>query len=122
MKLRLSIISVLVLTITSTASARLSRGVKEGGGDESIIFVCKSPANADSSLQVIGFGSDINGIQLHVFTQGRLIALDLGTLDLRSHRYVGQTFDISLQRTASITAKEPNHALIVGSSDSLICK
>ncbi|WP_374077471.1 hypothetical protein [Bdellovibrio bacteriovorus] len=122
MKLRLSIISVLVLAITSTASARLSRGVKEGGGDESIIFICKSPANTDSNLQIIGFGSDFNDIQLHVFTQGHLIALDLGTLDLRSHRYVGQTYDISLQRTASITAKEPNYALLVGASASLICK
>lgn len=117
MKLFFSIISILIFAFANAAFA----GVKEGGGDESISFVCQSSSNENLDLQIIGSGSDASEIQLQVFIYGILIASDSGILDISSQKYVGQIFDLALHESASITAKEPNLVLAVGASDPLIC-
>ncbi|MEK2644146.1 hypothetical protein [Bdellovibrio sp. BCCA] len=121
MKLRFSMIGLFILVISNIASARILNGVKEGGGDDSIIFVCKSSTHTDSDLQILGLGSSSNDIQLHIFTQGQLVALDAGVIDTHTDRYIGQSFDIHIATSGSITAKAPNNAFVVGVSDSLVC-
>lgn len=117
------IMSILIFAITSSASARILRGVKEGGGDESIIFVCKSAPNADSNIEVIGLASKLSDdTEVRIFSHGRLLAIDLGTLDVDTAMYVGNIFDIDLTASPKITAKDLNYVLSVGASDSLVCK
>lgn len=123
MKRVFGLVILLSLTISSFAACA---GVKEAGGDESVLFQCVSAPYVDSNLKVIGVSKELeSGVDLLVFVNGKLLEQDTGVLAPEVGQYIGKVFDIQFGSDESlpstITAKLESAVLHAGGADTLIC-
>lgn len=104
-----------------------SAGVKEAGGDESVLFKCVSAPYVDSNFIVFGVSKEVeNGIELVVFSNGKFMGQDDGVLNTDDGQYVGEIFDIQFSSTelepSTITAKLDSSVLQASGTDLLFCE
>lgn len=124
MKKVFGLIAVLSIAVASfTACA----GIKEGGGDEVMMFECVSAPYVDSDLKVFGIAKELeSGVELLVFVNGKLQVEDSGVLFSEAGQYVGKIFDLQFgsdeSHPSTITAKEDSTVLRKGAADTLICR
>lgn len=116
----IAVLSVAVASVTACA------GIKEGGGDEVMLFKCVSAPYVDSDLKVFGIVKELEvGVELLVFVNGKLQVEDSGVLVSEAGQYVGKIFDLQFgsdeSQASTITGKEDSRVLSKGAADTLIC-
>lgn len=89
-------------------------GIKEGGGDENISFICHSPENVDSSLTVIGLGNPFSqDIELKIKVAQTELDTDAGVLGSGINKYFGEKYEIEFfnDNTAMLIPLSDDQAL-----------
>jgi len=95
-----------LLTFATIASLSLPawalRGVKEGGGDDAVIFHCY--ALSKSKLEIVGLSyDDSEQMELRVFENRNLKSSDYGIWNSLSATYSGYRFELNLNEKSLAT-------------------